>query len=150
MRARIATGVILFLGAAGMVAGARAAEGYTPPGKDAFLKSIHDYPFVADAGRRARVRAAVPQLARCMPSTQVRKLLGDPDFGYVAYQAGTDGKVPQMRIWHYVLEKKAATEEVPGSRVVVWFDNSGKLNAVTVHGAPDIEATVSRRAGRCD
>ena len=61
-----------------------------------------------------------------------------------------DGKVPQMRIWHYVLEKKAATEEVPGSRVVVWFDNSGKLNAVTVHGAPDIEATVSRRAGRCD
>jgi len=149
MQARVAARLVLW-SVAGLWAAAMAAESWTPPTSDAFLEGIRSYPYAVTAARREQIRAGVPALKRCMPSTEVRKLLGDPDFGYVAYQAGTDGKVPQMRIWHYVLEKKAATEEVPGSRVVVWFDNSGKLNAVTVHGAPDIEATVSRRAGRCD
>jgi hypothetical protein len=43
----------------------------------------------------------------------------------------------------------AATETAPGSRVVVWFDKAGKLQAVTVHGAPGIESSISRRSQEC-
>jgi hypothetical protein len=149
MRARVATGLILLLATAGRLAGVEAAESYTPPTADAFLKSVRAYPFAADAARRARIRDGVPKLTRCMASPEVRKLIGDPDFGFVAYKTGTEGRVPAMRIWNYILEKKAATETEPGSRVVVWFDTQAKLTAITVHGAPDIEATVSRASRSC-
>jgi hypothetical protein len=84
-----------------------------------------------------------------MPSTEVRKLIGDPDFGYVGYKSGTNGRVPAKLIWNYILEKKALAETEPGSRVVVWFDTNEKIEAVTVHGAADIEATVSRVGQAC-
>ena len=149
MRACLTTGLILLLATAVRLAGAAAAENYTPPTTDAFLKSIHAYPFVAGAARRDQIRTGVPRLTRCMASPDVRKLLGNPDFGFVAYKAGTEGKVPSMVIWNYILEKKAATETEPGSRVLVWFDMQAKLRAVTVHGAPDLEATVSRTSRSC-
>ena len=149
MRARVATGLILLLAVAGMMADVQAADIYGPPSIDAFLESIRTYPFVAGAARREKVRGGVPQLTRCMPSTEVRKLIGDPDFGYVGYKSGTNGRVPAKLIWNYVLEKKALTETEPGSRVVVWFDTNAKIEAVTVHGAPDIEAMVSRRPQNC-
>ena len=148
MRARVATGLLLLLAIAGTMA-VHPADSYAPPTTEAFLKSIRGYPFVADAARREKLRTGVPKLTRCMGSPEVRRLIGDPDFGYVAYKTGTQGKVPSMVIWNYILEKKAATETEPGSRVVVWFDTNAKLQAVTVHGAPDIEATVSRAARSC-
>ena len=149
MRAHVATGLILLLATAGRIACAAAAQNYTPPTTEAFLKSVRSYPFVADTARRERIHDGVPKLGRCMTSVDVRKLIGDPDFGFVAYKAGTEGKVPAMVIWNYILEKKAATETEPGSRVVVWFDMQAKLQAVTVHGAPDLEATVSRTSRSC-
>jgi len=147
-RVRIAARVFLFLWA-GMVAGVFAADPYAPPTPDAFVRGIHSYPFIAPAARREKIRTGVPQLVRCMPSTQVRNLLGDPDFGYIGYRDGTNGKVPAMKLWNYILEKAAATEEIPGTRVVAWFSNDGKLQAVTVHGARDIESNVSRVSREC-
>jgi hypothetical protein len=149
MRARVATGLILLLAVAGMMADVQAADNYVPPSSDAFLKSIRAYPFAAGAARREKIRVGVPQLTRCMPSAEVRKLIGDPDFGYVGYKSGTNGRVPAKLIWHFVLEKKALTETEPESRVVVWFDTNSKIAAVTVYGAPDIEAMVSRRPQTC-
>ena len=149
MRAGFATGLILLLAFAGMIAGARAADIYVPPSSDAFLKSIHAYPFAAGTARREKIRVGVPKLTRCMASTEVRKLIGDPDFGYVGYISGANGRVPAKLIWSYVLEKKALAETEPGSRVVVWFDTNEKIEAVTVHGAPDIEAMVSRVGQTC-
>jgi hypothetical protein len=145
MCTRIA-GLLLMLAT---VVGTHAADSYTPPTKDAFLASVHAYPLLAVGARRDRIRAGVPRLARCMPSTEVRKLLGDPDFGYVGYKSGPDGRVPSKLIWNYVLEKKARSESDPGSRVVVWFDPNHKIEGVTVHGAPDIESSVSRRPQAC-
>src|SRR6188768_2932539 len=112
-RVRIAARVLLFSWAT-MVAGAFAADPYSPPTPDAFVRGIRSYPFIAPTARREKIRTGVPQLARCMPSAQVRKLLGDPDFGYIAYREGTNGKVPAMKLWNYILEKAAATEEIPG------------------------------------
>jgi hypothetical protein len=149
MRACVTTGLILLLATVGRLANVEAAEDYTPPTTDSFLKSVRGYPFVADAARRERLRLGVPKLTRCMASPDVRKLVGDPDFGFVAYKAGTEGKVPAMVIWNYILEKKAASETEPSSRVVVWFDTQAKLQAITVHGAPDIEATVGRTSRSC-
>jgi hypothetical protein len=128
---------------------ARAVDGYTPPSSDAFVRSIRSYPHVTAAPRRERIRAGVPQLTRCMPWTRVRTFLGDPDFGYLAYSQGSQGRQPSKELWNYVLEKKAASETEPGSRVVVWFDAGGMLQGVTVHGAPDIEHSISRRGGKC-
>ena len=145
MRARFVTGLALLLA----VAGAQAADTYTPPTSDAFLKSIRAYPFVVAPARREKIRAGVPKLLRCMPSTEVRKLIGDPDFGYIGYKSGPGGRVPARFIWNYVLEKKARVETEPGSRVVVWYDTNWNIEAVTVHGAPDIEANVSRRPQVC-
>lgn len=148
MQARVAARVVL-LAVTGMMAGAMAADSYSPPTSDAFLKGIRSYPFAAAAARREMLRTGVPKLTRCMFSAEVRRLIGNPDFGYVAYKSGTNGTVPAKKIWNYVLEKKAATEVEPGSRVVVWFDVDGKLQAVTVHGAPDIESMMSRRNQEC-
>jgi hypothetical protein len=150
MRTRVATGVVLLLAAAGMRVGAQAADSYTPPTTEAFVKGIRAYPFVANAARREKLRVGVPKLAKCMPSTEVRKLIGDPDFGYVGYKSGPNGRVPVKELWTYVLEKKAALETEAASRVVIWFDTDEKIQGVTVHGAPDIEAMVSRRAQACD
>ena len=149
MRASVAAGLILLMAIAAMAASVQAADAYTPPTSDAFVKNIRSYPFVANPARRNKIKAGVPQLKRCMASAEVRKLLADPDFGYIGYKSGSQGKVPAMLIWNYVLEKKAATETEPGSRVVVWFDPNGKLQTVTVHGAPDIEAAVSRVGPKC-
>ena len=149
MRARVATGLILLLAVAGMMAGVQAADIYVPPTSDAFLESVRAYPFTAGAARREKIRVGVPQLTRCMPSTEVRRLIGNPDFGYVGYKSGTDGRVPVKLIWSYVLEKKALAVTEPGSRVDVWFDTNEKIEGVTVYGTPDIEATVSRRAQTC-
>jgi len=149
MQARVVARVVLWLSAAGMVGGVMASDAYAPPTSDAFLNSIRSYPFAAAAARREKIRTGVPQLARCMPSAGVRRLIGDPDFGYVAYKSGSNGNVPLKRIWNYVLEKQARVETVPSTQVVVWFDGNGKLQMVTVHGAPDIEASISRRSEEC-
>ena len=111
MQARVVARVVLLLAAAGMVTGVPASDAYAPPTSDAFLKSIRSYPFVDVAARREKIRTGVPQLTRCMPSTGVRRLIGDPD--------------------------------------LVWFDGNGNLQTVTVHGAPDIEASISRRNEEC-
>jgi hypothetical protein len=149
MQARVVARVVLLMSAAGMMSGVMASDAYAPPTSDAFLKGIRSYPFVAVAARREKIRTGVPQLTRCMPSTGVRSLIGDPDFGYVAYKSGTNGNVPSKRIWNYVLEKQARFETVPSTQVVVRFDGNGKLQTVTVHGAPDIEASISRRKEEC-
>ena len=148
MRARGAA-LTLLLSVAGMTAGTLAAGPYEPPSTDAFLQSIRAYPFTAGAARREKIRVGVPQITRCMASTEVRKLIGDPDFGYIGYKTGANGRVPAKLVWNYVLEKKAREETEPGSRVVVWLDTNSKVEGLTVHGAPDIEAAVSRRAQTC-
>lgn len=149
MRARVATGLVSLLAAAGMAASVCAADAYVPPTSDAFLRSIKAYPFVASAARRDKVKKGVPLLTRCMPAAEVRKLIGDPDFGYVGYKSGPNGRVPAKLVWTYVLEKKARLENDPASRVVVFFDPGSNIEGVTVHGAPDIEANVSRRPQAC-
>jgi len=149
MQARVVARVVLLWSAAGMFAGVMASDIYAPPTSDAFLNSIRSYPYVAVAARREKIRTGVPQLTRCMPSDGVRRLIGDPDFGYVAYKSGASGNVPSKRIWTYVLEKQARVETVPSTQVVVWFDGNGKLQTVAVHGAPDIEASISRRNEEC-
>ena len=142
MKARVAARVFLWsvIGAAA----AFAAGSYTPPTPDGFLETIRSYPFTASPQRRDKLRTGVPQLARCMPAEEVRKLIGDPDFGYPTGKGG-----PGAVNWTYVLEKKARKEVEPSSRVVVWLDPAGKIQGVTVYGAPDIEATVSRRPQAC-
>jgi hypothetical protein len=149
MRSRITTHWMPVLSLLLPGAGVCAADNYSPPTTDAFLQGIKSYPFVATAPRREKIRVGVPQLSRCMPSSEVRRLIGDPDFGYVAYKSGTSGNVPSKRIWTYVLEKQARVETVPSTQVVVWFDGNGKLQTVAVHGAPDIEASISRRNDAC-
>ena len=141
MLARVAAHLMLSLSAFG----ALAADAYSPPTPDAFVAAIRNYPFVANPARRAKLRAGVPQLTRCMSPAEVRRLIGDPDFGYVAFKAG----VPSKKLWSYVLEKKTLAEVEASSRVVAWFGNDGKLQAITVHGAPDIESNISRRATAC-
>jgi hypothetical protein len=148
MAARVLARIMLFAIATAMTASA-AENPYTPPTSDAFLKAIRSYPFVAAADRREKISAAVPRITLCMPAADVRRLIGDPDFGLVAFKSGTQGKVPAMKLWHYVLEKKAATETEPGSRITVWLDRNERIQGVTVHGAPDIESTVSRRSQVC-
>jgi hypothetical protein len=103
MLARIATRLVLSLSVLGVMGGVAAAAGYTAPTTDAFLKTIKSYPLVASAKRREQLRAGVPTLARCTPSAEVRRLLGDPDYGYVSYK----GDVVARIMWTYVLEKKA-------------------------------------------
>lgn len=142
MKARVAARVVLWSVVAATAA--LAAASYTPPTPDGFLKSVKSYPFAASPQRRDQLKTGVPQLTRCMPSEQVRKLIGDPDFGYPTGKGG-----PGAMNWTYVLEKKALKEVEPSSRVVVWLDPAGKIQGVTVHGAPDIEATVSRRPQPC-
>ena len=149
MRARVATGLILLLAVVGMAAAVQAADIYVPPSSDAFLKSVRAYPFAAGAARREKIRVGAPRLKRCMSSSEVRKLIGDPDFGYVGYKSGANGRVPAKLVWNYILEKKALAETEPGSRVVVWFDTKQKVEGVAVYGAPDIEAMVSRRGETC-
>jgi hypothetical protein len=126
------------------IAGSLAAEPWTPPNSDAFLRTIKTYPFAAPAARREKIRAGVPLLTRCMPAVEVRKIIGDPDFGYHTYKGG----VTAMN-WNYVLEKKALKEVDSSSRVVTWFDADGKLQGVTIYGAPDIEHNISRRVQAC-
>jgi hypothetical protein len=133
----------------GLAAVAAAADAYTPPTSDAFVRGIRGYPYAAATPRRDKIRAGVPLLKRCMSSAEVRDLIGNPDFGYIGYQNGPGGRVPEKRLWAYILVKLAATETEPGSRVVIWFDNDLKLQGVTVHGAPDIESNVSRRPQPC-
>jgi hypothetical protein len=146
-QARVTARVVLLSFA--VLAGALAADVYSPPTSADFLKGIRNYPFVADAARRAKIRAGVSQLTRCAPAERVRKLMGDPDFGYIAYKAGTNGRVPEMNIWHYILEKKTRSETERSPDVVIWFDKGLKLKAVKVDGARDIEGPMISRAQEC-
>ena len=148
MLARFSARVILFA-VAGVMSASAADAPYTPPTSAAFVKSIRSYPFVATPARREKIRAGVPRISRCMPAATVRQLIGDPDFGLVAFKEGTHGRVPAKKLWHYILDKKAAAETEPGSRITVWFDMNEKIQGVTVYGAPDIETTVSRRSQVC-
>jgi hypothetical protein len=145
MSTRIASRLLLSLSAFGLMSGVVAAEDYRPPTTDEFLKGIKGYPLVASAERRERLRTGVPKLARCAPSAEVRRLLGNPDYGYAAYKAGAVSRI----MWTYVLEKKALKEVEPTARVVVWFESDGKLQAITVQGAPEIESNISRRQQTC-
>jgi hypothetical protein len=145
MLTRIVARLLLSLSVLGSVSGVAAAEDYKPPTTEEFLKGIRSYPLVASAERRERLRTGVPKLARCATSAEVRRLLGNPDYGYAAYKAGAVSRT----LWTYVLEKKALKEVEPTARVVVWFESDGKLQAITVHGAPEIESTISRRQQTC-
>jgi hypothetical protein len=148
MRARLATRLTLGLSIV-VFAGAFAADAYSPPTTEAFLRGIKRYPYVAAAPRRDRIRAGVPRLTRCMPAADVRKLLGNPDFGFLAYKKSSSGTVADRVLWNYVLEKPTANETVPSSNVMIWFDNDFKLQAVTVHATPGLETNISRRTQAC-
>ena len=148
MRARVATGLILLLAVAGMTAGVQATDIYVPPS----TRFPEERPRLSVCRRRRatrddpRRRASADSLHALDRSPQ---LIGDPDFGYVAYKTGANGRVPAKRIWNYILVKKALAETAPRSRVVVWFDANEKVEGVTAYGAPDIEPLVSRRGEPC-
>jgi hypothetical protein len=145
MKPRVTARLVL-LSSVVFLSGAFAADSFTAPTIDAFKKSVRSYPYVADAPRREKIRSGVPALKRCMTSAEVRKIIGDPNFGYDTYRS--DGALSK-RIWHYILEKKSVLETEPSSSVVAWFDGGEKLQTVAVHGAPDIEAAISRRNDPC-
>jgi len=146
MKPRVTARLVLLSSLALLMAGAFAADSFTAPTIDAFKKSVRKYPYVAAAARREKIRIGVPTLKRCMTSAEVRQIIGDPDFGYDTYRSG--GGLSK-RIWHYILEKKEVLETEPASSVVAWFDGGEKLQTVAVHGAPDIEAAISRRNDPC-
>jgi len=146
MKSRVTARWVLLPSLALLMAGAFAADSYMAPTIDAFKNGVRKYPYVAAAARREKIRIGVPALKRCMTSAEVRTIIGDPDFGYDTYKSG--GGLSK-RIWHYILVKKEALETEPASSVVAWFDGGEKLQTVAVHGAPGIEAAISRRNDPC-
>ena len=117
-----------------LAATVQAADSYQPPTESVFRQTVRRFPYVADGSLQTRLRTGVPQLRHCMDDTQIRALLGPPDFGYVAFREGTHGTVPEVLVWHYVLSQQAATQAETDSQVVTWFNTDRRLVAVSVYG----------------
>jgi len=105
---------------------------YTPPTHEAFNRTA-TYPYVASEERAAKIRAGTPALRRCMPETEIRELLGAPDFGHVSSLDTETGPVPYVQVWHYLLALTDSGFKHEGARVVVWLHLDGKLRAVSVY-----------------
>ena len=118
-RIRAVPFTILF-GAAGFAALAGESPKYTPPTHEVFNRTA-TYPYVAPAERAAKIVAGTPALKRCLPATEIRSLLGPPDFGHVSTLDTANGPVPYVQVWHYLLSQPDPGDRLTGARVVVWL-----------------------------
>ncbi len=148
MKARVATRLTLWL-SAGVIAGALAADPYTPPTPDAFLRGIKSYPYAAPAARRDRIRAGVRSSPDACPGRKSASSWATLTSASSRTAAAPATRSPPGELFTYILEKPAATEAVQGSRVVLWLGNDFKLQAITIHGAPGLETNISRRNQAC-
>jgi len=131
MRTTILTVLVL----AAAVAGAGAGAAYAPPTYEEFRRTAA-FPFIAGKDRVAKIRAGFPQLRRCMSTDEVRRLMGEPDHGDIAYRGSS--KVPEVITWKYVLEMRAAEDFKTSSVAAVWLHLDGRVRAASVHGIPGL------------
>jgi len=94
------------------------------------------FPFVAGKDRVEKIRTGFPQLRRCMSQDDVRRLMGDPDHGEIAYRGST--KVPEVISWKYVVEMRARDDFKTSVVASVWMHLDGRVRAASVHGIPDL------------
>jgi hypothetical protein len=69
------------------------------------FRKLHAHPFVADPARAEAILSGARQISICSRTAEVRRLMGDPDFGVVTDDS--NGNHTAAR-WTYLLDEKPA------------------------------------------
>lgn len=65
-----------------------------------------------------------------MTASQVLQLMGEPDYSAKGFRKGSAEFA--YDVWQYVLELPADAWQDDGSRVLVWFDFTGRVRAMSL------------------
>ena len=75
------------------------------PTEREFHEKLAGRPYFADAARSETVLSGARQIDICSRTSDVRRLMGEPDFGVVTYDSNGNHDAAK---WTYVLEEKPA------------------------------------------
>ncbi|MEO8019085.1 MAG: hypothetical protein ABI769_14830 [Pseudomonadota bacterium] len=130
----------------------RVADGhYQPPSREDFDHAKH-FPYVASQSRVASIRKGVAALRRCVPESEVRGLLGTPDFGMTLYMESKNPgpKQPWVTLWYYYLAKPASQDGATDAYVLIMLSGKQRLSAVSMHEVPDLAGIDNSKAKACE
>src|ERR1044071_2701512 len=117
------TGLVSLQGCALVLQGA--------PTEAAFRRGLAAAPYVADAARRDAIMAGAKQMRVCSRRTEVRRLMGEPDFAVRTHDSNGNHTAAQ---WTYLIS------EVPTAMkaVHVSLNKAGDVFSILPVGLPDI------------
>src|SRR5215831_15704818 len=98
-----------------------------------FRREVASHPYVADAQRAHSIIAGAGQVKICSRTSEVRRLMGEPDFGVQTYDSS--GVHTAVR-WTYLLSEESAA----GARraVEVGLNAGGYVFSITPQGVSGI------------
>jgi hypothetical protein len=97
------------------------------PDARGFFENIKNYPYVAPTERSTRIALGSEKLRVCMTKSEVRSLLGAPDYSEVNY--GPKGPMPRWLgyAWTYYQSIKADVANTHDPHIEIFFDKAGHV-----------------------
>jgi hypothetical protein len=111
-----------------------------------FLEGLRSRPYVADPARAEAIVSGARQLHICSRKSDVRRLMGEPDFGKRTYDSNGNRKAAE---WTFVLresDKKAGTFE---QAVDVDVNSAGWVIAISPLGIEGVAFSVVNDGPGC-
>jgi hypothetical protein len=105
------------------------------PTERAFRRGPASQPYVADAARAESIISGVQQVKICTRRTEVRQLMGEPDFGELTYDSNGNHSAAE---WTYLIS------EQPGAKraVKVTLNKAGHVISIVPLGLPEVSFSV--------
>ncbi len=101
------------------------------PTQRQFLEGLRSRPYVADAARAEAIISGARQLHICSRKSEVRQLMGEPDFGARTFDSNGERKAA---MWTYALRESAKTAGTFEQAVDIDVNSAGWVIGISPRG----------------
>ena len=116
------------------------------PSEREFRRKLKTQPsYVADPARAEAILSGVRQIEICSRTSDVRRLMGEPDFGVVTYDSNGNHNAAR---WTYVLEEKPARGG-PRHAVDVTVNAARDVISISIFTASEVTSTLVNDGPGC-
>jgi hypothetical protein len=132
------------------------AQGFAPPAlaadstarfgahtRDEFRADLAVHPYEPAGARTSKIIAGAQKLARCMTYADVRRLMGEPNFGNSTHRSGEASDKSAGVAWTYILSPVRKTVDPYDKMITIWLDEHGRVTSVHPLG---VDAVLPLRA----
>jgi hypothetical protein len=101
------------------------------PTEREFLEGLGSRPYVADAARTEAIISGARRLHICSRKSEVRQLMGEPDFGARTFDSNGERKAA---MWTYAVRESATTAGTFEQAVAINVNSAGRVIGISPRG----------------